>query len=127
MTESREVLPGSRKSPAAGARLIGRTDPNQPMHVTVVLNRANDVPDDVLRLHSLTRPHDRPRPDPGTLWPKYGATPESIAAIKEFAARHDLSVTNVDAARRVVELSGTAANMEQAFGTQLHDSAVGAH
>ncbi|MGA8332036.1 MAG: protease pro-enzyme activation domain-containing protein, partial [Mycobacterium sp.] len=57
---------------------------------------------------------------------QYGARPADIAAVRRFAATHDLSVVSVHPERRTVELSGTVAAMSSAFGVDLglHQSAT---
>jgi kumamolisin len=71
------------------------------------------------------RPHERPIVDHAVFAEQYGASDEAVDAVKSLAARYGLTVVNVDQTRRVVELTGPASNMEQAFGTVLHDYAVG--
>jgi kumamolisin len=60
---------------------------------------------------------------------QYGARPADIAAVRRFAANHDLSVVSVHPERRTVELSGTVAAMSSAFGVDLglHQSATGVY
>ena len=48
-----------------------------------------------------------------------GADPEDLRNIAEFARAHGLAVTESNAEQRSVKLSGTAAQMEAAFGVQL--------
>ena len=47
--------------------------------------------------------------------------------VEQFASEYDLSVTEVDLGRRTVSLSGTVANMNEAFGTEirLYQSSAG--
>src|SRR5580704_14279010 len=125
MQEPRTILPGSGRKPAAGARLIGRTDAAAPVEVTVVLKRKAEIPQDELQRHVLTSPHARPSADHAAFSAQYGASDDGIAAIRSLAAQHGLIVTNVDQRRRVVKLSGTASNMEQAFGTELNEYSIG--
>jgi len=59
----------------------------------------------------------------------HGADPDDVAAVRLFAADSGLTVTSVDASRRVVGLSGTVAAIGSAFGAQLQgrfESAPGA-
>ena len=56
---------------------------------------------------------------------QYGAGDDAIAAVTAFAAAHALTVAHVDQKRRVIELAGSVADMENAFGTQLDDYAIG--
>jgi len=57
---------------------------------------------------------------------KHGAQPADITAVRRFAAGHDLNVVAVYPERRTVELSGTVAAMNSAFGVDLglHQSAT---
>ena len=125
MPEPRQILSGSARNAAAGARLIGKTDDATEISVTVVLKRKRDIERADLHRHALLKPHERPITDHAAFAEQYGAGSEAIDAIRAFAAAHGLTVTNVDQLRRVIELSGTVANMEQAFGTLLHDYATG--
>jgi kumamolisin len=126
MPDPREILPGSTKNAAAGARLIGRTSPNEVVHVTVVLARRNAIPSKELRQHAFTRPHERPKVDHQSFARLYGASDEAIAATRLFAANYGLGVDKVDPGRRVVELQGSVFDIERAFGTELNNCALGA-
>lgn len=125
MTEPREVLAGSVRRAAAGARLIGRTHPDNPVHVSVILSRRNAIGSEMLRRHGLTRPHERPKADHALFAQKYGASDAAVEAITAFASRYGLEVQRTDTLRRVVGLRGSVADMERAFVTELHDCAVG--
>jgi len=59
----------------------------------------------------------------------HGAAPADIASIEAFAHEYGLTVTERSPARRSVVLSGTAENMQQAFGTKLahYDSPRGSY
>lgn len=127
MPEPRRSLSGSTRLGVAGARFVGRTDGTAKVDVTVVLVRKNDIQREELHRHSLMIPPDRPLVDHAAFADRYGARPESVDAITSLAASHRLTVTNVDALRRVVELSGSVSDMEQAFGTVLHDYAIGTY
>jgi kumamolisin len=50
----------------------------------------------------------------------HGASAADIAAIEAFAHEYGLSVSQSSQARRSVVLSGTAENMQRAFGVSLH-------
>jgi kumamolisin len=125
MAEARAILMGSARNAVPGAKLTGKTDSRTPITVTVVLKRKLPIETSVLHQHYSLRPHERPVADHAAFARQYGASDEAISAVQAFAVAHGLSVINVDQARRVVELSGPVANMEQAFGTVLHDYAIG--
>lgn len=50
---------------------------------------------------------------------KYGASPEDMERVKAFAAAHGLTVVETHAARRTVVLSGSVAQMSDAFAVEL--------
>jgi kumamolisin len=89
-------VPGSERTPLAGARAVGPVDPTQRVDVTVVLRRAAR--------------------EAGV-----GADPADVAAVEEFAGRHGLVVTGVNLAARSVGLSGPAAEMASAFDVRLEE------
>jgi len=126
MNVPRKILSGSTRNPAAGATLVGKTDGSAIIQVTVVLARKRVIPHDDLRRHALMRPQERPIADHAAFTEQYGASDEAVAAVKSLAERYGLTVANIDQKRRVVELTGPASNMEQAFGTELHDYTIGA-
>lgn len=47
-----------------------------------------------------------------------------LAKLAEFASAHGLGITTADATRRLVQLAGTAAQMQAAFGAQLECATV---
>lgn len=121
MPNTRQVLVGSNRGPLAGAQLVARTDAAAPVRVTVVLKRMNPIDEDRVQAHTAMLPHERPIVDHTDFAATFGASDDAVQAVRTFAAAHGLTVDNVDEGRRVVELSGSAANMEQAFGTELND------
>lgn len=125
MPEPRQILSGSVRNAASGASFIGKTAGTSQINVTVVLKRKRDIQQADLHRHALLRPHERPVTDHAAFAEQYGASTEAVDAIRAFAATHGLTVTNVDQLRRVIGLSGPVSNMEQAFGTLLHDYAIG--
>jgi kumamolisin len=112
--QDRIALPGSEKAPAPGATIVGPTDPNQLVEVSVVLKQRR-----ALRLEDLqgrTLSHDE-------FATAYGADPENIDRVHAFAAANNLQVvpTDNEVARRTVKLQGTVSNLEKAFGVTLND------
>ncbi len=127
MPEPREALSGSARSAVAGARLIGKADGSPRITVTVVLKRKTEIREDQLVRHALMWPHQRGPADHSAFARQYGASDDAIAAVTSLAAAHALTVADIDQKRRVVELTGSVADMEKAFGTQLDDYAIGRH
>ncbi|HEY5093796.1 MAG TPA: S53 family peptidase [Candidatus Eremiobacteraceae bacterium] len=121
MNESRVVLAGSTKEAASNATLVGKTDPSTNIDVTVILKPKSAIDGPALSDHVATPVENRIMPDRAAFVQQYGADDAAINAVKDYAAACGLSVKNVDAGRRVVELSGSVANAERAFGTELQD------
>jgi kumamolisin len=103
------ALQGSERRAVPQAQTIGSPDPNSLITVTVVLRRRSlDLPDpgsEILTREEFTR--------------RYGANPADVAAVEEFASDNDLSIVEIDLARRSIVLAGTVANMNEAFTTEL--------
>lgn len=115
-------LPGSERQPLANARQTGPADPKATIDVTVMLRRnpqsAAKFPklDTIGRNSLATRQHVTRENFAAT----YGAAPDDLAAIRQFAEANGLQVKAEYPARRTVILTGTVANFSQAFNTQLH-------
>ena len=109
MATERVTVRGSERTAPLDSTMIGVSDPNEDMNVTIVVRRRNEeLPD--------PGPHPISRNKFAEL---YGADPADVGQIEQFAAEYDLTVGQVDLARRSISVSGTVANMNEAFGTQL--------
>jgi kumamolisin len=91
------------------SRVIGSPDPNKIIDVTVLLRRRAGEPP----------PAGSARVGREEFAGLYGADPADVERIQEFAASNDLTVVEVDLARRSVRLAGSIANMSEAFGIQI--------
>jgi kumamolisin len=109
MAVERSLLSGSERKPQDGARVVGTANPTDIIEVTVVVRRRNplEISGEVTR---VSREEFAER---------YGANPADLPPIEGFAREHDLTIVDVNLARRAVVVSGTVANMNEAFGTQL--------
>ena len=100
-----------RKLPAA-ARVVGAMPPDEVMRVSVIVKRKQP-----LDLASLGGRHVS-RTEFNS---KYAASAEAFDELRRFAEQHGLSVdanaSSLD--RRTLVLTGTAAQMQQAFGVEL--------
>lgn len=111
--EERITLPGSEKKPLPGSQAVGPIDPNDTIHVTVILRRKG--PDPAAAQGSAPGAHlSREQ-----LKEQHGANPEDIALVEKFAHEFELAVVEASVAKRRVVLTGTAANMERAFEATL--------
>ncbi len=85
---------GSNRVPVPGTERVGPADPTAAVAVDVVLRRAEDRPG-------------------------AGASPADVALVEEFAREYGVAVGRVDLAARTVELVGTVAQLNAAFGVDL--------
>jgi kumamolisin len=116
-------IAGSRRDPMPNAKAIAGAAPDERLEVTVLLRRGNA--DDLdARIRGLASG------DPGdgclsreAFAERYSAREADIAAVERFAAAHGLSVVGKHPARRTVILSGTVAQLQAAFGVELHQFA----
>jgi len=128
--ENRFALAGSHREPVPGAQLTRAIDENEIVQATVVLRRRaqTSLPGsaDSFAFSDPGTINHHSREDFGLV---HGAAPQDVAAIEAFAHEFDLTVAERSSARRTVVLSGTAANMQRAFGTSLahYDSPVGSY
>jgi kumamolisin len=91
------------------SQTIGSPDPNSLITVTIVLRRRDDsLPEagsTIMSREEFAR--------------RFGADPADVPPVEEFAAANDLTVVEINLARRSIALSGTVANMNEAFATEL--------
>jgi kumamolisin len=109
MASERLAIPGSERQQIPNSTVIGPPDPNEIMSATIVLRRRNA---------------NLPPPGAATISradfaERFGADAGDAKQVEQFAAENDLTIVEIDLARRSVVLAGTVANMSEAFGTQL--------
>jgi kumamolisin len=124
--KGRVVLRGSQKAPVPGARPAGRIDPDERFEVTVrvrprqSLARSGDLKDlasiPPKERHPLTREEFAAR---------FGASPEDMDRVEEFADQHGLDIVRRNPGQRTLRLSGTAQAMEEAFDVRLRSMVRG--
>lgn len=109
MAVERIALRGSERRAMANSQTIGRPDPNSLITVTVLLRRRNsDLPEpgsEILTREQFAR--------------RFGADEADLPALEQFAADNDLTIVEINLARRSVVMAGTVANMNEAFATEL--------
>jgi len=117
---SNRKLTGSERAPMRGAREIGPANPNERVEVTIRLrSRAGKRPaisqDTFSELPSKRKILTREEFEQS-----HGADPVSMALVEAFASEHRLTVVEKSPERRTIILSGTVAQMNDAFGVQLN-------
>ncbi|MFZ0707441.1 MAG: S53 family peptidase [Candidatus Korobacteraceae bacterium] len=109
-------VPGSERKPMPGATKVGAPDPNELMHVTVVL-RSRTGGKKQPSLEKLIAKGDRLTRE--EYQARYGAEPADVAQVAAFASRHGLTVAQVNTAARTMLLTGRTADFSQAFQVQF--------
>ena len=111
-SNQRTTLPGSERKQLPGAEPAGALSPTDTLRVSVFLRRKGPDPD--------------PPPGPGQphmtreeFAQQHGANPEDLALVEQFAHQYQLTVVDSHLGKRRVVLTGTVANLSQAFGAEL--------
>lgn len=116
-TKATVVLPGSERHALPDATQIGPADPQERVKITVYV-RQKGARFDVQKL-GKTPPKKRKYLTYDQVVARYGASPADLKKVEDFAVANGLTVGDSSPERRSVQLSGTVAQMEKAFGTQL--------
>ena len=118
--KNRVALRGSERMARRGARAVGAPDPNQEIRISLLL-RPRQAMDKLAAAAELTAApiHKRNYMTREQFAETYGANPEDVAAVEEFAHEHNLTVAETSLPRRTVVLSGTIAALSAAFGVYL--------
>jgi kumamolisin len=122
MEMTRHLVPveGSERAPMPGARVVGPVDPRERIEVTVrVRPRAGGERRERLMAMGALPLDERKHLTRQEYDAAHGASPDDLAKVEAFAHEHGLGVVDVSPGRRTVVLSGTAAALAQAFGTEL--------
>jgi kumamolisin len=112
---SRAAIAGSAPTHSASANWSKIPDPEQhPIAATILLRRpgGEDAADQLLL-------GGTPQLSSADAEAATAASPEDIARVSAFAEQHGLSIKSADPAKRTVQVQGTAAQMQQAFGVDL--------
>jgi kumamolisin len=109
MSQGHVVLPGSDRPRKQGAERVGDLDPDSQFEVTLTL-RGPGLPE---------LDTSRPAISRDDLESRYGANPEDIAQVQATLERFGLTVDDVSRVGRSMRVSGTAAQMEDAFRAGL--------
>ncbi len=113
-------LPGSERRPSANAQMLSAADAGETLKVTIALRRRTDgppMPD--FDSFAKTPPSQRQRLSQNEFAEKYGADPDEVARVVAFVQLNGLEVVETHLGRRSVVVSGTVAQMNQAFGVSL--------
>jgi len=117
------VLPGSAIEVAPGAREVGTPSPSTIIHVSIYARRnprrertANALPDRIGRLPPQARRYLSAK----AFNEIYGADASDLRRIEAWVRRSSLAVVGSSVPHRRVTVKGSIADMQCAFGVQLH-------
>ena len=113
------AIPGSEREPLPQAQAVGPTDPSERLEVTVRVRRRQALPSAEALAAQL--PAQRRYLTAEDYERHYGADEADLAKVADFARQHGLHVVTQSAARRSVILSGTVADVSNAFQVTLDD------
>ena len=116
------IIPGSNQLVLQGAVATGPVPADQTIEITVRLRASpHSAPLDLQAAIADAQPGGRRYLSREQFAQAYGASPEDIRKVEEFARQHGLAVISSSVAQRRVVLSGTAAKLGQAFGVALQE------
>jgi kumamolisin len=121
--QPRVVLPGSEKAPVQTDVPHKPTPPRTKITVSVILRRKNP-----LKINNRAGRTAGPvRVTRAEYKKHHAADPADISLVRAFARDHNLKVEPdpTAAARRTLQLTGTAADMQKAFSVELNQKTVG--
>jgi kumamolisin len=116
--EKKIALAGSHREAVKGASQTRPVGDHEVISATVVLRRRTSPGS--TESFAFSRHHPVKHPTREEFGVVHGANSSDIRAIEAFAHEYGLTVRETSQARRSVVLSGTAGNMQQAFGVTLH-------
>lgn len=117
---NRVALAGSERAARPGARAVGAPNPDEQIRITLLLRPRKPIQDLMSANEmSATLPHQRKYMSREQFAEAYGANPDDLAKVEDFAHQHNLTVAEISPARRTVILSGTVAALSAAFGVYL--------
>jgi kumamolisin len=114
MTIDKTPLPGSTRDLPETADIVGAVDPAEQVQVTLVLRRRTPLPDPATS--AIVTPEE--------LATTYGADPDDIKTVTDTVTGAGATVIETDPATRRMRIAGSAAVLQEIFGTTLQRAQV---
>src|SRR5271156_1065242 len=118
------AVSGSNRPPLTGAKLLRKTDPKQVIKVSIYIRRnpktSSEAMSTIATLNGQT-PQSRRYLSKTELASMFGADPKEVEAVADWAKSCKLKVIDEDAGKRRVQVEGSVAAINKAFGVQLND------
>ncbi|HTO89825.1 MAG TPA: S53 family peptidase [Candidatus Sulfotelmatobacter sp.] len=112
-------LKGSERDVLPGARAVGESNPSDRLTLSLYVRRNPRASPPSVEALGAQLPRDRRYLTHEQVEKAYGASPADLERVARFAATHGLVVVHRDAARRLVQVSGSVAAISAAFGVTL--------
>lgn len=114
------ALAGSDRVPAKGAAKVAPSDPNEKLSIRIYVRRRPDGPPIPDHAYWAKTPPGRRTFVPKDQFARlYGASQEDLNKVHQFASSHGLTIVETNVESRHVVLSGTVAQMNEAFKVDL--------
>jgi kumamolisin len=115
-----QELEGSRRRVRKGAERVGPADPKEKLLISIYVRRQPGAPSLPSQKHfAATQPGHRETLSRAELARTHGASAEDLKVVTDFAEASGLKVVHTDAARRLVQVSGTVAQFSKALHVEL--------
>lgn len=117
-SSKRIALNDSTHTSLTDAKRVVAANPHRRIEVTVVLKRNRPL-HDAHESFGDELPHERRHIKRADYTNLYGASPESLKAVRSFAAQHNLKIVDESPGRRTMVLAGTEKDISTAFGVEF--------
>lgn len=119
------AVSGNVRPEATGSNDQGRVEDTMPMeHMQLLLRRSPEREQAlnalIEQMHDSTSPEFHHWMTPQEFGAQFGAAPSDIAAVKHWLTSHGLTVNAVSTNGIMVDFSGTAKQVQEAFHTEIH-------
>ncbi|HEX4610706.1 MAG TPA: S53 family peptidase [Urbifossiella sp.] len=119
---------GTARKAVPDAKVVGTPDPNDRLRVSVYVRPDPKAAPPSADELGAQLPGARKYLTHEEATKAFGADPADLAKVEAFAREHGLAVTETCPARRLVAVSGTVAQLNEAFGVEMkHYEAPGEH
>jgi kumamolisin len=118
-TDNFVPLAGSERTPVRGAEPMGIFVSERPIEVTVRIRGRASFLDYIKGKLDIPYPQDRTYLTRQEFEQQFGATPQDIQTVSNFATAYSLTVVESIPAERLVVLSGTSGQLNVAFHVEL--------
>jgi kumamolisin len=114
-----QLLSGSEQRMRQGAARAGPADPAEVITLSIYVRSKAGAQPPTMEYYVQNPPGHRQLISAAELADRYGAAPDDLKLVTDFAAASSLAVVTTDPARRLVQVRGTAAQLANAFGVEL--------